>query len=177
MEGKVYYQTRTPEVLASIEPLQVFTDRLLDFWDDLFPQNMPSTNGASPVSQGDDERTTLETSAPASQHKPLLPSSPRDLTILIVTHGGPIKVAFSALPHYRKNILWEKEVLKTAKEVKFKVWNCSLSEITMIKAKAGPGQPISGWSGVIQRYALVYMRRKWCSSHTNEANPNFFHVR
>lgn len=153
MEGQVYYQTRSPEVLASIEPLQTFTDRLLDFWDDLFPQNFKSSSNGSTAKTDEGDGTSSSDSSIVNETSPkhLLPSSPRDLTILIVTHGGPIKVAFSALPQHRQNILWEKETLQMAKEVKFKVWNCSLSEITMIKTKAGPGQPISGWSGVIHR--------------------------
>lgn len=152
MEGQVYYQTRSPEVLASIEPLQVFTDRLLDFWDALFPTRPSAGNGSV---SGQEENGEVHSSSGTSAQKPLLPSSPRDLTVLVVTHGGPIKVAFSALPQYRKNIVWEKEALKVAKEVKFKVWNCSVSEITMIKARAGPGQPISGWSGLIHRYVVI----------------------
>ncbi|KAK9896655.1 phosphoglycerate mutase-like protein, partial [Cystobasidium minutum MCA 4210] len=34
MEGQKYYSNRSPEVLASIEPLETFTNRLLHFWDD-----------------------------------------------------------------------------------------------------------------------------------------------
>lgn len=153
MEGQLYhaYEARTPKVLASIEPLQTFTDRLLDFWDDLFPRSSHHTNGFTSAAGANGDPTLSDNAASDSSHKPLLPSSPPNLTVLIVTHGGPVKVALSALPQYRKNILWEKETLKMAKEVKFKVWNCSLSEITMIKTKAGPGQPISGWSGVINR--------------------------
>lgn len=152
MEGQVYYQARSPEILASIEPLQVFTDRLLSFWDDLFPPSSQSpANGSTLRTDDDDNHTQPNTCAQEGSSRPLLPTSPRDLTILVVTHGGPVKVAFSALPQHRKNILWERETLRMAKEVKFKVWNCSFSEITMIKTKAGPGQPISGWSGVIHR--------------------------
>lgn len=162
MEGQDYYQPRTPEVLASMETLQDFTDRLLHFWDDLFPQHSHSTSNGSKDNKTHETDSTSSSSESSvngeSSQKPLLPSSPRDLTILVVTHGGPIKVAFSALPQYRKNVLWEKETLKMAKEVRFKVWNCSLSEITMIKSKAGPGQPISGWSAVIHRYGVVLLQ-------------------
>lgn len=152
MEGELYYAKRTPEVLASIEQLDVFTKRLLDFWDDLFPPSTPYTNGSSSTETTTDDAEVSNSSPSSSTPKRrLLPAEPKDLTILIVTHGGPIKVAFTALPGERKHIVWDKDTLKQAKEVKMKVWNCSLSEITMTKARAGAGQPLSGWVGVIHK--------------------------
>ena len=167
MEGQTYYCNRTPEVMASIEPLEVFTNRLLHFWDELFPPTSAYTNGSSASSHENhhnnqypnqyhsqaQEQAQYPASSTSSAHPLLLPSQPKDLTILIVTHGGPIKVAFSALPNQRKHIVWERDTLHKAKEVKFKVWNCSISEIVMTKVKAdlSAGQPLSGWIGMINK--------------------------
>jgi hypothetical protein len=95
----------------------------------------------------------------------LLPSQPKDLTVLVVTHGGPVKVSLTALPKQRRNIVWEEETLKKATELKFKVWNCSLSEIDMIKAKSGPGQPFNGWVGAITKSVSYLLCAALCMVH------------
>lgn len=172
MEGKTYYQTRSKEVLDSIEPLETFIARLLNFWDAMFKPSdgkqrlhVPNaadngTASASSSSSSSGSQVPNEVSSSNGHHSSsgsILPSTPKDLTVLIVTHGGPVKVAFSALPNRRSNIVWNEEILKQATATKFAVWNCSVSEITMMKHKSGlrlhgdAGEVPSGWSGVINR--------------------------
>jgi broad specificity phosphatase PhoE len=95
LEGTIYYKPHPPEALKTIEPMADFLGRLLAFFDTLFP---PRDSG--------------RTSA--------LPDTGKDLTVLIVSHGGPIKVLLPAL-WQKRNAVWTPEAEAAGTKQKYKV--------------------------------------------------------
>lgn len=136
LEGTIYYASHTPEVMETVEKPHHFTGRLLSFWDSLFPR--PSSSSSS---------SSMTTTPP-----PSFPLPPQDLTVLVTSHGGPIKVLVPALAKER-GIRWSPEALRAAQSIKYKVWNCSISEVVCTLEQPPSSQPHSVplWRGEIKR--------------------------
>lgn len=136
LEGTIYYKPQPPEVMETIEPLDTFTNRLLDFFDAMFPL----------ASKGKAAATSI------------IPNlGERDITVLVVSHGGPIKVLLPTL-WKRRNVIWDPAAEERGRQLKYRVWNCSISELIMRawspdEAQAcQPNSPLrSGWAGVVTR--------------------------
>lgn len=75
--------------------METFLGRLLAFFDALFPP-----------------RDSAEAS--------ILPDTGKDLTVLVVSHGGPIKVLLPALWKQR-NVVWTSEAESAGQKQKYKV--------------------------------------------------------
>lgn len=134
LEGTTYYAPRSKEAEASVELWDTFLGRLLHFWDDLFPP------------------------ASLNVRKSILPlETKKALTVLVVSHGGPIKVLVPSLAKER-SVVWSPEALKQAQTVKCKVHNCSVTEVTMSQTAIADGKYPASWSGVINRYRIVLSR-------------------
>lgn len=100
LEGTIYYKPHPPEAMKTIEPMQTFLGRLLDFFDSLFP---PKGSGKTSI----------------------LPESDQEqFTVLIVSHGGPIKVLLPSLWKQR-NVVWTPEADSAGQAQKFKVGHTS----------------------------------------------------
>lgn len=87
--------------MKTVEPMHAFLGRLLDFFDSLFPPRDSASSKASILpldSQGQE----------------------KDVTVLIVSHGGPIKVLLPALWKQR-NIVWTPEAEAAGQAQKYKV--------------------------------------------------------
>ena len=121
LEGTVYYTAQTKENLATIEKPEKFVGRLLSWFDDLFP----SKNGTPSI----------------------LPDNGKDLNILVVSHGGPIKVIMPAIVKER-GVTWSNGAEVRATELGHKVWNCSISEVIMNKQSEQNGLD---WTGIITK--------------------------
>ena len=123
LEGTVYYTAQTKQNMATVEKPEHFVGRLLGWYDDLFPP--PSQNNG---------------------HKSVLPDNGEDMTILVVSHGGPIKLLMPALVKER-NVQWSREAQDRADAMDHKVWNCSITEVVM-QQSAKPNAP---WTGLITK--------------------------
>ena len=77
LQGKDYNPPFPAEWLATVEPREDLVRRLTDFYDDLFP---PSASGKPSI----------------------LPEGRESLTVLIVTHSGPIATFFQDVWNYRQ---------------------------------------------------------------------------
>ena len=137
LEGTVYYKPHPPEVMETIEPLETFTKRLLDFFDAMFPLDPKGKSAATSIIP------ELETK--------------RNITVLVVSHGGPIKVILPTL-WKRRNVIWDPSAEERGRQLKYRVWNCSISELVMKPCHPDDGQassqktaPRSGWTGVVTR--------------------------
>lgn len=125
LQGKRFTSHQPPDV----EPLPVFSGRLLDFWNSLFP---PAGSERS--------HTLLKPHSSNGENGWVDTDEP--IRILLVSHGGPIKVLIPtllSLPNYSTSSDYQPAP---------RVGNCSITRVNVSKDD-------KGWKGIVQEYASL----------------------